>query len=89
MKASKRDVNWFMRLRRSSKPKLMLGSWSAMDGTSCEVARIELLSEDSKVVIVCATERQGYMGYIVLWKRLTWFVMDVVLRRLLGKQRSL
>lgn len=51
MKASNRDVNWFMRLRKSSKPKLMLGSWSAIEGTSCE-ARIELLSEGSKVVIL-------------------------------------
>ena len=49
--ASNRDVNWFMRLRKSSKPKLMLGSWSAIEGTSCE-ARIELLSDGSKVVIV-------------------------------------
>jgi hypothetical protein len=34
MKASKRVVNWFMRARKSSKPKLMLGSWSAIEGTS-------------------------------------------------------
>jgi hypothetical protein len=52
MKESKRAVNWFMRLRRSSKPKLMLGSWSAMEGASCDEARIVVLREGSKVVIV-------------------------------------
>jgi hypothetical protein len=52
MKASKRAVNWFMRLRRSSKPKLIDGSWSAMDGASCEEARIVVLMEGSKVVMV-------------------------------------
>jgi hypothetical protein len=40
-----------MRLRKLSKPKFMLGSWSAIDGTSCEVARIELLRDGSKVVM--------------------------------------
>jgi hypothetical protein len=51
MNASNRDVNWFIRLRKSSKPKLMPGSWSAIEGTSCE-ARIELLRDGSKVVIL-------------------------------------
>lgn len=58
-----------MRLRRSSKPKLMPGSWSAMEGTSCEVARIELLSEGSKVVIlrVSAAMLSDFFG--VRWVR--------------------
>jgi hypothetical protein len=54
MKASKRAVNWFMRLRRSSKPKLIDGSWSAMDGASCKEARIVMLNEGSKVVMLGA-----------------------------------
>jgi hypothetical protein len=52
MKVSKRAVNWFMRLRRSSKPKSILGSWSAMDGASCEEARIVVLMDGSKVVML-------------------------------------
>jgi len=52
MKSSKRAVNWFMRLRRSSKPKLIEGSWPAMDGASCEGARILALREDSKVIML-------------------------------------
>lgn len=51
MKASNRVVNWFMRLRKSSKPKFMLGSWSAIEGTSWG-ARIELLREGSNVVMM-------------------------------------
>jgi hypothetical protein len=54
MKSSKRDVNAFIRLRKSSKPKLTEGSWSAMLGASCEEARIMvlMLSEGSNVVIL-------------------------------------
>lgn len=52
MNASKRAVNWFMRLRRSSNPKLTDGSWLAMEGASCDEARIVVLSEGSKVVMV-------------------------------------
>jgi hypothetical protein len=52
IKASKRAVNWFMRLRKSSKPKLIEGSWSAMDSASWDEARIVVLSEGSKVVMV-------------------------------------
>ena len=52
MNVSKRVVNWFMRARKSSNPKLMLGSWSAMEGASCEEARIVVLSEGSKVVMI-------------------------------------
>lgn len=56
MNSSKRAVNWFIRLRRSSNPKFMDGSWSAMEGASCDDARIIALvdREGSKVVIVGA-----------------------------------
>ena len=52
MKSSKRAVNWFIRLRRSSKPKLIEGSWSAIDGVSCEEARRPALINGSNVVIL-------------------------------------
>jgi hypothetical protein len=52
MKASKRAVNWFMRLRKSSNPKLIEGSWSAMDIASWDEARIVVLRDGSKAVIV-------------------------------------
>jgi hypothetical protein len=55
MNASNRAVNWFMRLRRSSKPKLIEGSWSAMDGASCDEARIVVLRDGSKVVMLKAS----------------------------------
>ena len=37
MKASNRAVNWAMRLRRSSKPKFILGNESAIEGASADV----------------------------------------------------
>jgi hypothetical protein len=60
MKSSKRVVNWFMRLRSSSKPKLIEGSWSAIDGVSCEEARMLALSAGSKVVIAQRTVNALY-----------------------------
>ena len=55
MKLSKRVVNWAMRSRSSSKPKLMLGSVSAMEGAIAEErgGRIVLVeSEGSKSVAI-------------------------------------
>lgn len=46
-----------MRLRKSSKPKLIEGSWSAMDGASCDDARMVVLREGSKVVILESVSR--------------------------------
>lgn len=60
MNASKRAVNWFMRLRRSSKPKLIEGSWSAIEGASCDEAR--MLIDGSNVVMVKVEQRQ-----VVVW----------------------
>jgi RNA polymerase I-specific transcription initiation factor RRN6 len=38
MNASNLTVNWAMLLRKSSNPKLMLGSESAIDGASAEAS---------------------------------------------------
>ena len=94
MKASNRVVNWFMRLRKSSKPKLMLGSWSAMEGTSCEVARIELLRDGSKVVMAATVIVMSWLffdmcfglGPVIDVRRDE--LMSVVLAWLLGKQTT-
>jgi hypothetical protein len=65
-----------MRLRKSSNPKLMLGSWSAMDGASCEEARMVVLSEGSKVVMVGVLS-QGTLS--ILWcAAICDYVVDAV-----------
>lgn len=86
--ASKRAVNWFMRLRKSSNPKLMEGSWSAMDGASWGEARIVVLSEGSKVVMV-DRGRQLYVSSQSYFGRVTWFATagDGVVDGCSGKQR--
>ena len=48
MKASNLAVNWAMRLRKSSNPKLILGSESAIDGANADDSggRIPLVERD-------------------------------------------
>lgn len=57
MKASNLAVNWAMRLRRSSKPKLMLGSESAIDGASAEASggRMPLVESDGSKEAILQT----------------------------------
>jgi hypothetical protein len=42
---------------------LILGSWSAIDGASCDEARIVVLSEGSKVVMVGVLMQCSYVEY--------------------------
>lgn len=79
MKVSKRTVNAAMRLRRSSKPKVMLGRESAMEGAVAEErgGRMALVErEGSKVVaIVC-----GDVGFCGVWNscaKVKKFVVDL------------
>ena len=64
MKSSNRSVKRAMRSRRSSKPKLILGRESAIDGASAEErGGCEMLaeSEDSNIVAIMKLRRRRYL----------------------------
>jgi hypothetical protein len=80
MKVSNFIVNFAMRSRSSSNPKLMLGSVSAIDGASAELrgGRIALVDRDgSKTVDMIAIDRiSAKMDCMVYCDNLLWMCLN-------------